>query len=313
MSKLRAVLDRINDIEATISRIELESKGDIPLSTQLSLQSLEGRRDMLREELALVTRSEHVEICDYKIIPENANSYALSAVTTALHDFQDMVTLVFDAITSKPKQRASVSPDVQQKTQFDFGFAYSGSLGVVLTIQNDRLLLDENSKLDSAVSAVFKLVKIRSPEAVREAAHTYGAPTIKKLYHWSKTHSQYGMSADIKWIRDAQVRDEVIAQSPEMEALSHAIAEKSEKETEPVRLNGELLGWNVHNRSFVMAFPETRPISGRWADDFEGAIPRKVPGYYSAELTKETTVRFSEEKDLISWVLNRLNELPSVK
>lgn len=53
MSNLRAVLDRINDIEATISRIELESNGDLPLSTQLSLQSLESRRDMLREELAV--------------------------------------------------------------------------------------------------------------------------------------------------------------------------------------------------------------------------------------------------------------------
>ena len=314
MSQLRAILDRMNDLEATISRVEKGSRGEPALATRLSLQSLEKRRELLREELSGVTRKEFVDICDYRIIPENQNSYAISAVTAALHDFQELVTLIFDALTTKPKQRTSISQDIVQKTQFSFGFAYSGSLGVVLTIQNDRLMLAETD-LDRAVSAVFSLLKLGSADAVKEASRTYGIPTIRKLHHWTKTHSQYGMSADIKWIRDAEVRDEVLAQPVEMEEIRRIIEEKSETTSEPTTLEGELLAWNVQSRTFVLAFPEARPISGHWADDFEGATPRKVPGRYLAELTKQTTIKYAEEKDQVAWVLNKLTELsrPQIK
>ena len=160
MSKLRAVLDRLNDIEATIARAT--SAAAPSNAVLLSLTSLEARRDDL-EELSEVTKAEHVEICDYRIIPEQSTAYAVAGVTAALHQFQEIVTTVFDAMLTKPKQRAKIAPDIVQKTQFDFGFAYSGSLGVVLTIPNDRLLMDEASTLDKAVAAVFDLLKIETP------------------------------------------------------------------------------------------------------------------------------------------------------
>ena len=170
--------------------------------------------------MAEATRSDHVEICDYRIIPESRDAYAVAAVTSALRDFQELVTLVFDAL-SRTKPRAKVAPDIQQKTQFEFGFAYAGSLGIVMTIPNERLLVDETN-LDRAVGAVFDLLKIRSKEEVRDTARQFGVPTVRKLHHWTKTHSEYGMSADIKWIRDASPRREILAQPPEMAEVSFA-------------------------------------------------------------------------------------------
>mgnify|MGYP001585157961 CR=1 FL=1 len=58
MSALRAILDRLSDIEATISRIEGSSTAENALAYRLTLQSLENRRETLREELAEITKQE---------------------------------------------------------------------------------------------------------------------------------------------------------------------------------------------------------------------------------------------------------------
>jgi len=56
MSALRAVLDRLNDIEATIERVGREASGTSPFAYRIALKSLENRRADLQEELAEITR-----------------------------------------------------------------------------------------------------------------------------------------------------------------------------------------------------------------------------------------------------------------
>lgn len=53
--KRRVVLDRLNDIEATISRIEGNSTAENAFAYRLTIRSLENRRETLREELAEIT------------------------------------------------------------------------------------------------------------------------------------------------------------------------------------------------------------------------------------------------------------------
>ena len=54
----QALLDQINDIEATIARIEAEAPRQISLAYRHTLQSLESRRGMFEEELAAMPRPE---------------------------------------------------------------------------------------------------------------------------------------------------------------------------------------------------------------------------------------------------------------
>ena len=189
MSRLRAILDRLNDVEATIARVQGVATAEDALAAQLTLQSLENRREMLRDELADVTQQEHIEVCDYRIIPAELGSYAISGITTALHEFQDLITLVFDALTSKkPKQRAVYDLEAVEKTRLDFGYAYAGSLGVALTVRNERVLFD--TVLDEAISQVFGLMKVKAPDEIKAAEKRYGPPTVRKLYSWSKNSSR---------------------------------------------------------------------------------------------------------------------------
>jgi len=305
MSYLRAILDSLNDIEATIARVS--AGGQASEAVRLSLVSLETRRDMLREELSEVSKDEFVEVCDYRFIPSDADSYAVSGITTALHDFQDMISIVFDAITTKPKQRARLDADVVAKTTLSFGFAYAGSLGVVMTVPNERLFAVE-SHLDTAVSAVFTAMQSTSAEDIRNVATKYGAATLRKLYSWSKASSDHGLSAEIKWVRGDEVRSQVLVQPAGMVEICRLIEARSEDTVEGFPVNGALVSWNTVQRRFILDVPDADPISGTIAKTFDVSVQRTVPDRYRADLLKHTQIRYSEEEPRVTWELTGLSD-----
>jgi len=305
MSALRAILDRLNDIEATITKIENSALLEAPFAHLVTLQSLEQRRDDLKEELEEITKREFTEICDYRIIPEGPISYAISGVTSALHEFQDLVTLLFGADPKKPKQRARADIESTQKTRFDFGFAYAGSLGIVLTVPNDRLI--GGSDLDLAIRAAFSLISSKSADDIRGAAAQYGAPVVRKLYSWSKVQRDYDLSADIKWKRGSELRDEVLVQSKESAEVCRLIESKSDVQNDEMDVVGNLVGFNVATRRFAFQLPDDELVNGTLAQAFE-MTPRIVPGRYMAHLTRRTIVHYTVEKEEISWILTELVE-----
>lgn len=308
MSALRAVLDRLNDIEATISRIEGNSSAENAFAYRLTLQSLENRREGLREELAEVTRREFIEVCDYRIIPENSISYALNAVTGALHDFQDLVTLLFDADPAKPKQRGRVDATAVERTRFNFGFSYAGSLGVVLTIPNERLIAVD-SDLDAAVRAAFELMSAKTTEDIKNAAARFGTPAVRKLYSWSKTQRDYGLSAEIKWIREREVRFGAFVQARESTEVCRLIENRSDTTVERLSVVATLVKWDLPRRKFTLEMPEDVLISGNFSKELDASVPRIVASRYKAQLVKETVTHYAADKEEVSWSLAALDNL----
>jgi len=253
---------------------------------------------------------EFIEICDYRIIPEGKDSYALSAVTTALHSFQELVTLVFDAITDKPKQRARLDADVIQKTRFDFGFSYSGSLGIALTVPNERLLAVD-SDLDLAIDAVFNLMKVDSAEQIKDAATMYGRPSVRKLYIWSKVHSDFAMGADIKWVRGSSIRKEMLAQYQELARICEIIEVIPVESVEPVTLQGILASWDTVHKRFILNVPEGKPVSGIFGKEIDAHAPRTVQGdRYEVKLLKRTRTTYISDDEDIVWEIVSATELP---
>lgn len=308
MSVLRAVLDRLNDIEATIAQVSREAGPEPGFSVQLSLQSLESRRDMLKEELIELSHQEFIDVCDYKIIPTAPESYAMSAVTSAWQDFQETLSLVFSSLeTGAARVTSKLGRDVIEKTQLNFGYAYQGSLGIVMTMRNDRFLLEETT-LDRSVAAVFNILRANTPDKIKEVRATFGIPVVRKLYHIAKTHSHFKMAADIKWVRGRETKSHVLAQPPEFAEIVRLIEDKSDIATESFEVMGALVAWNTVTKTFMLEFPQGEPISGHWAEDFEGT-QRQVPALYEARLTKKTVVRYAEERDQVSWLLHSLHRL----
>lgn len=309
MSALRAVLDRLNDIEGTIAQIEGKSTPETAFAYRMTLRSLEKRREELRNQLNEITTRDFVEICDYRIIPEGPLSFAISAVTGALHEFQDLVALLFGADPKKPKQTARIDIATTEKTRLDFGFAYAGSLGIVLTVENERLIGIESS-LDTAIRTAFDLISAKSGDDIKAAAIQYGPPVVRKLYTWSKIQRDYDLSADIKWKRGNQVRNAVLVQSAESAEVCRLIESKSDISDEHLDVIGNLVGFNVATRRFAFELPDGELINGTFDKSFE-MTPRTVPARYAAHLIKRTVVHYTIEKDDVSWILTALKEITS--
>jgi hypothetical protein len=307
MSALRAVLDRLNDIEGTIAQLEGKSTPETAFAYRMTLRSLENRREDLRNELNEITKRDFVEICDYRIIPEGPLSFAISGVTGALHEFQDLVSILFGADPQKPRQRARVDIATSEKTRFDFGFAYSGSLGIVLTVENERLIGIE-SNLDLAIRAAFDLISAKSGDDIKAAAVQYGPPVVRKLYAWSKIQRDYDLSADIKWKRGDEIRNNVLVQAKESAEVCRLIESKSDINDEPLDVIGNLVGFNVAARRFAFEFADGELINGTFDKSFEMA-QRLVPGRYSAHLIKRSVIHYTIEKDDVSWILSRLGDI----
>ncbi|NIA71116.1 hypothetical protein HBA54_21180 [Pelagibius litoralis] len=298
----------MNDLEATIVRLERHADPETEFADRLTIQSLENRREMLRSDLAEATRSEFIEVCDYRIIPDSGASYSVSAVTGVLRTFQELVTIVFDAITTQPKERTTSDPAIIAKTQFDFGFAYSGSLGVALTIENERLLAIE-SHLDQAIDAVFGLLKVDSAEGLHGGVAAYGTPAVRKLYALSKLHRDYGMSADIKWVRDGETRKQVLTQPPEFSELCSVIERRGEEHTEDFEITGLLEMWDHHGRRFLLSPPEGDPLRGAFAESFDATTPRRVPERYKVMLVRHMKFNYAKDREEVSWELVGIEDL----
>ena len=94
MSEVRALLDRLADIETTIDNVgrNVTTAAHEPL--HLTLQSLEMRRDELLGTLHEVSRSSFIDICDYRFISEGEASYTVHLVSQALRTFQNTITSI---------------------------------------------------------------------------------------------------------------------------------------------------------------------------------------------------------------------------
>ncbi len=62
MKSRRSILDRLNDVEATIAQVARDAGESPSLAVRLSLQSLQSRRDMMREELVEISQQSFVDV-----------------------------------------------------------------------------------------------------------------------------------------------------------------------------------------------------------------------------------------------------------
>jgi hypothetical protein len=268
--------------------------------------SLRKRQESLEKSFAQEAALNFIDVCNYGIIPAGEDRYPLLALSKILSDFQELVTVVFDAIrVGKAKIRSRPSAENVQLSSFDFGYAAAGSLRIALTIPNERLLVG-GSDLDSAISAIFGLMQASDSGAVSKFAEFIGIAAVKKLYELADEHRKYDLNADVVWGRDSEIRNHVTVHSPQFERLCDIIKEKSEVTTDALTLAGRLAGLDVDLGTFHMTFPEGADISGRLAEDFVRDSAVRVPGNYTATLVKSTVIYYSTQQDKVTFVLERL-------
>lgn len=309
MNGLLDLREKLQDTHATMRRLQAAiAASPDEEGLVLMAESLMQRQASLEASFSEAANAEQLDICKYRLIPEMGNTYPILGVAKILGEFQQLVTSVFDAIkTHKPKARARIAPELVQLSTFDFGYAVPGSLEIVLTIPNDRLLLVE-SELDQAVSTVFRLMKSDDSREIGDLAGEVGVSSIKKLYELAEDHYKYAVSADITWTRDKENRGEILVQPAEFERLCGRLAEKSDETSEHVTVRGRLVGLDVDVGTFHMVFPEGDDIKGKLGGAFREGRVSEVPGNYFAEMIKTTTIYYSTREDRVVYELVELRQ-----
>lgn len=310
MSEFLDLRNLLQDTTATLERLEREiAKAPADWALVLTAESLRQRQTDLEKEFAALANINLLDVCDYRLIPPGNGEYSITSVTKTLSAFQDLVTTIFDAFKTAPKIRARVSADIVAASTMSFGYSYAGSLGFVLTMPNDRLLIAE-SELDRAIQTIFEMAKAERPEQLLAYVARVGVAGIRRLYAWSHSHAEYGLSADIRWRRQETDRARVVVQNQELTRLTEIIDKASEEEIEQVRLDGTLEGGDQQTRRFHMSFPEAEDVMGQMGEAFAIAPEALVLGRrYRAELVKRTVISLSTDEQATHWELMSLTPI----
>lgn len=123
------------------------------------------------------------EICTYRAFDEN-NNPKVAASFGAIALFQKLISVVYGAQKYKEKARATVSDHVERETALGFGYAFPGSIGVVLTSRPEQKRIEgfEEKDLDEAIDTAFSMAKAKSAAEIKRFAKKLGPGPVHALY-----------------------------------------------------------------------------------------------------------------------------------
>lgn len=311
MSALLELTEKLQDTQAAIHQLEeaISRQPPAPPSVLATLRTLEKRQRDLEAQFDELTTDLHLDVCSYRLFPDHKEEErpTLRAFTKTLLDFQTLVTQVYYARkTGQPRQTAHVSAEAASETAFGFGYTFAGSLGVVLTLPNERLLFGE-TEIDKAINTVFDMVKAEKPQQIAAYAKELGAAPIRTLYNWVTDQVKSGLSSEVEWRRKEGVRSQVLAQFPELVELKSAIESTSDEETEEITITGLLVGVDVSSRTFHMSFEEGDDIRGKMSESIGLEHTVELPKVYTAKIIKTKKIFYSTDREAVYHYLESLD------
>lgn len=309
MSKLTEVQEKL--LETNVAMAELEkaiAKDASSISLQTMMASLNKRYRDLEADFLEEVESLGIDVCGYRVFGEEAHP-TLKALSSVLGDFQNLVSVVYDAIkTAAPKERAKLSADVAAETEFRFGYAYPGSVGFVLTIPNQRRLIGE-SHLDESMRVISEMSKLQDSPDVLDYAKRLGPASVRALYKWAYDHATSGLGVDIEWRRREIIRTRLFAQRPELERLHQTISVTSEEREFEMTVYGDLVGADVLRQTFHIKLDTGEEIRGKLSEAITEEKTVELPIRYKACVTKTTKIYYSTEEEEVKYYLHSLEQL----
>lgn len=306
MSELAEIQEQIQDTTAAIARTErmLVDSPELP-SLLANMKSLQKRFENLQADFLTVARTLGIDVCTYRLFPDDQKPTA-RGLANALGDFQSLFSVVYDAIRTGPKRTAHIGDQILKDSSFGFAYSFSGSLGVVLTLPDEVLLLEDiDTAFDKVVQLIFEMAKAENPEDILVFAQKLGPAPVRTLYRWADDHVKAGLGAEIQWRRREEIKLSLLIQRPELQHLAETINKTSDEQYSEFEFTGELVGADVITHTFHMKSDE-REIKGRFSDAISPDHAVTVPRPYRARIGKTTRVYYSTDREDESFFLLEL-------
>ena len=308
MSELLVLQRKLQRTASTITKLERQL-ADAPSSFVLSirLQSIVKHHEKLQADFYALADKKSLDVCTYRLFGQADDGLSLRGFTAALYEFQASFSSLYDALKSGPRKRTKLGADVVSATRFGFGYAYTGSVGVVLTIQRERMLLDLGPLTDT-ITTFFSLAEAPTRTDIREIGQRLGPAPLRSIFKWADAHVSDGIGADILWRHGEEARRLVLEHS-RMRTLRDEIGATSDEKHEELTVTGVLVGADVVSKQFHLVPDQGDSIKGRFTDAI-GADGVRIPNTrYRARLEKITTIHYSSDEEKATWRLLQLEEL----
>jgi hypothetical protein len=304
MSDLVDIQEKLQDTVAMLTALEsdLARHPNTP-ALLLNYQSIEKRKRKLEAELSAAASALGLEVCSYRIIPDGER-VKVAGLTSAIGEYQSLVSIFYDAVKNGAKQIAALSAEAIRDTSFDFAYAFAGSVGFVFTLPNERTMFD-NTHLDEAIRLIFEVSKAEKPSDILRFARKLGPAPIRVLYRWTESHVRSSFSAEIQWKRGSDIRQSMLIQGAEFQRLQQMLIETSDDTREELVVQAELVGADITRKTFHLRMDQGPDIRGRFANAIGHSHTVELPKHYRATITKTTRIRYStEEPEVLHELLN---------
>ncbi len=310
MSRLIEVQTQLLETNTAISEVEasIGSNAD-SIALQAAAASILKRQKELEVEFLDIVNSRGEDVCSYRLLTERPKA-SLNTLTNSLNTFQKLFSIVYEAIKKGRRDKYSLSAESATTTSFDFGYTFAGSIGVVLTIPNERLILMD-SDLDKTIQMISNMANCVSADDVLEFAQGLGTAPIESMSKWACSHADFAVGARITWHRGSELRSSLLVDLPSFERIRDIIAETSESEEEELVVEGLLVGADISSGSFHIQLSDESDLRGKFSDAISRSHTVELPRRYRARLRKTTVTIFSTNKQHIEYFLLELDSLES--
>jgi hypothetical protein len=308
MSRVLEIQERILDTTAEITRLERALAQRDSRALNSSLRSLYKFRAELESEFRDAAASAQLDVVSYRLF-EGRERPTMALVGKAMDSFQTLYAILYAAVSSKrPRDTARLSAYAIQQSSFEFAYAFSGSVGFMFTMPNERLLFGD-TELDEAMRNLFALARSATRDDIRHFARTFGLAAVRALHHWADSLSTSQTGADIEWKKAEDARDSLILQPAQVEALRDLIAQTTDVETHESSFGGVILGFDYKTRHFRFVPDSGGPMITGYASD-RAELPARLVlrSEYTATLRITKKIRYSLEKAEVTHELLALRE-----
>jgi hypothetical protein len=301
MANLDVILEGLRAGYARIAQIEtVAAQHPSDRFVMASLESI--KADVLQMELEWFEqcRIQQVEVCRYRLIAP-AQTYTASWFAKSLLEFQELFSQIFDAKKNGVKRRARISGDTFTETAFGFAYSFPGSLGVVLTLQQEPNLFGD--KFTDSVAAFNDITSMNDEDDVREAATTLGDAVIKKIYDWSSINSKAGFDVDVTWASASGVKTGGLIDRSSLARIVDLIDKTKDVEKRQLRIPGTLVAIDTIKKRFRFVVPDGEDYSGPVSPAFDLTRKWSVNTPYLGVIETVSVTKFSTQETINTFTL----------
>ena len=308
---MSAIVEIRERIQNTVARIAEYEKASLlpgaPSSLGIAIRSLEKMQAELERDFARLAREDESQICRYRLLPQHGDRPSISAITDAWKGFQTFFASVYAAVAKNNGSTRRSAKAARAEVEFAFGYTFSGSIGVVLTLPTGMDYV-KTRDLKETSKIVHEMMKAQSTEGLAAFVETLGVSPVVKLRDWVDAHVAFGAGASLEWDIAGEPKPPLLTQVQEFRLLKQAMSKIEEPVEVERTMAGILEGASTKKRTFEMKLDSGEEISGKFVNAISEEQRAELPRRYSALIRTTTTIKPALEKRDVSHFLVRLLE-----